>query len=93
MTAPIHVAHDPWAYDDYQRRVMQHLFSDRISEQEKARRRTLREGLVHILEGILATDYDSLTHGNELIRDCFWGSQMPTKAHPADFDVVTDQPE
>lgn len=74
---------DMWALDDFQRRIMQNLFSDRVTLEEIGRRREKRGALVLFLEGVDADNADRLSFASrrliELAHHCpAEGNDLPT---------------
>lgn len=56
-----HISNDPWAFDDFQRRVMLKLFSERDDEDTQRRNRLKRSALVLLLEGLADDDRQKVT--------------------------------
>lgn len=78
---------DPWALDDFQRRVFHRLFSDQGTEAEKEGRRQRRQALVRILEGVYEEDNVSIQRGAVHLLQLI--PQATTASEDHDFDVVT----
>lgn len=77
-----HISNDPWAFDDFQRRVMLKLFSEREDEDTQRRNRIKRSALTTLLEGLYEDDRQKVSMAAATLREVT--SERPL----VEFDVV-----
>ncbi len=80
-----HISNDPWAFDDYQRRVMQRLFSDQVSEEEQRANRVRRSALAMLFEGLHERDRVKVSMAASTLAET-----LPAATFDGGFDVVGD---
>jgi hypothetical protein len=94
MTVNTDVAHNPWAFDNFQRHAMQALFDERVNPDHLERNRNYREGLLQILDGLAKENPFDVSDGVMQIARQFGGLvEPPPRVHQDDARDIPALPD